>query len=388
MQSTYHIGIVGCGIGGLAVACALADQGHQLTLFDRFQTPQPVGSGLVIQPVGQDCLAKIGVMDAAVRVGRPIYQLRGTESTSKRTVLHAEYGPVDHGQFGLAIHRSDLFDCLNDAASKRGVTIVGSTVIASTHLEAGGRGVRSTKGVTHGPFDLLIDASGAGSNLSPIRTRSLPYGALWGTVHWPEQTVLRRDCLTQCYQDAHHMIGVLPLNDDGRTAIFWSEPEEELSAWFDGDLAAWKTRTVDLWPEFSPFVEQISTHDQMSAARYRHGTLNKPYAEKLVFIGDSAHQASPQLGQGANMALLDAMALAESVQSQPLDRALKHYARRRRLHVQFYQAVSDVFTPFYQSSNPLYPFLRNNLLHPVSQVWPANRALTALVSGSLVKTGA
>jgi 2-polyprenyl-6-methoxyphenol hydroxylase-like FAD-dependent oxidoreductase len=65
----------------------------------------------------------------------------------------------------------------------------------------------------------------------------------------------------------------------------------------------------------------------------------------LAFIGDAAHRASPQLGQGANMALFDALALARALHQNPLDDALPRYAQTRRWHVRLYQTLSAVFTP-------------------------------------------
>ena len=50
---SYNIAIVGAGIGGLTAAALLARQGHTITVFDQFNVPRPVGSGLVIQPVGK-----------------------------------------------------------------------------------------------------------------------------------------------------------------------------------------------------------------------------------------------------------------------------------------------------------------------------------------------
>ena len=54
------IAIIGCGIGGLAVAGFLSDSSHEITLYDQFDNPAPVGSGLVIQPVGLHMLEKLG----------------------------------------------------------------------------------------------------------------------------------------------------------------------------------------------------------------------------------------------------------------------------------------------------------------------------------------
>ena len=387
MSSTDRIGIVGCGIGGLALAIALRQQGRNITLFDRFETPQPVGSGLVIQPVGQSVLSKIGVLAKAKAKGRPIYQLRGHESRNQRVVLRANYGPWNGQTFGLAIHRSDLFDVLYSAVKTSGARVLSATPINATTLTGGERTLLDDTGQTHGPFDLVVDASGASSKLSSIRRAPLPYGALWGTVDWPHRTPIRPDCLTQCYKGADKMLGVLPLSEDGRTAIFWSEPTSALPFWKERDLNDWKEEAVDLWPDFEPFVSQIQRHEGMTVALYHHGTLTHPYGERIAFIGDAAHQTSPQLGQGANMALLDALALAEAVESVPLIEAPARYARKRRAHVRFYQAISRIFTPFYQSSNPAYPWVRNNLVHPVSQIWPANRLLSSLISGRFIPTG-
>ncbi|MEL6683347.1 MAG: FAD-dependent monooxygenase [Pseudomonadota bacterium] len=119
-------------------------------------------------------------------------------------------------------------------------------------------------------------------------------------------------------------------------------------------------------------------------ARYSHGTLRKPWSSGLVHIGDAAHRASPQLGQGANMALLDAFALVHALERATDDAALSLYAQSRRWHVLLYQAMSAVFTPQYQSDSRWLPFLRDRLLYPMSQIPPGPRILTAIVCGTML----
>jgi len=44
-MSGLRIGIVGCGIAGMAAAIACAREGFRVTLIERFETPRPLGAG-------------------------------------------------------------------------------------------------------------------------------------------------------------------------------------------------------------------------------------------------------------------------------------------------------------------------------------------------------
>lgn len=383
------IAIVGCGIGGLVVASFLADAGHDIELFDQFEKPAAVGSGLVIQPVGLDVLRKLSIADELIDKGACGYQMLGLEADSGRTVLDVSYGEKGGDYFGLGIHRASLFDALLKTAQERDVKIHQSSKMISSRWNNNQRFLTLETKDEMGPYDLVIDASGAQSTLSPMRCRQLPFGAIWGTVDWPEKTSLQYDQLEQRYRKASNMVGILPIGslpneNTPKAALFWSMPRNDYDKWLSTDIETWHQQAEALWPELAPFIRQIMHHQHMTMARYSHGQLFKPYDENLVFIGDSAHRASPQLGQGANMALLDAFALAQSLQQYPLDKALKKYAKSRRHHVMIYQAMSWAFTPMYQSNSKLLPILRDWMLAPLSKVPPTPAILTSLVKGTMV----
>ncbi|WP_022704440.1 FAD-dependent oxidoreductase [Pseudorhodobacter ferrugineus] len=382
--------IAGAGIGGLAAACLLAQGGRDVVLFDQFDVPRPVGSGLMIQPLGLAVLDLCGAGDAARAAGQRIARMYGVEVTRGRRVLDVSYDPKGRPEAqGLAIHRAALHGALMQAVAAVGVRVIPSSMVQSAPLLDQQRGLVMQDGREHGPFDLVIDATGSGSALSPLKGRALPYGAIWGTVPWLAQTQLPTDQLSQRYAGAHRMAGVLPLGqvpgrNGAHAAIFWSMPRRDLAHWPSRDLTEWKAEATAHWPDFAPFLQTLTNTAQMTAATYSHGTLRRPFAQALAFIGDAAHRASPQLGQGANMALFDALALSRALQANSIEDALPRYAQMRRWHVRTYQAMSAAFTPQYQSDSRILPALRDWVLAPLSLTWPLPRILSKLVAGELI----
>ena len=394
-MKTLDIAIVGAGPAGLAAALFLARAGHRVTIFERFDTPKPVGSGLILQPTGLAVLDQLGLLADILARGARIDRLFGHDVGSRRIVLDARYGVSGRsgGRFGLAVHRAALFGVLHDAALRQGIQIETATEIADFDPSGGGGFLVDGIGRRFGRFDLAVDASGA---RSPLRRRlfdvstpvPLAYGAVWTTLDWVGG--FDGHALTQAYQRASVMIGILPIGRQrpgagDQAAFFWSLKVADHAALLAGGLEAWKARVRGLWPDVEPYLAQIADFDQLVLARYQHHTLTRPYGERIVAIGDCAHSTSPQLGQGANMALLDAAALTAALAaSTDLPAALARYAGMRRLHVRTYQALSRMFTPFYQSDSHVLPFLRDRLVSTLSRIPPGPQILAGIVSGLLV----
>ncbi len=386
MTQPLSIAVAGCGIAGLSAAILLIRQGHQITVFDQFAQPLPVGSGLVIQPVGQSVLAELGVLEAALNQGAQITRMVGYVSGGNSMALDARYDAGRKGRFGLALHRSALFSFLLEKAIAEGIKITASARVARQNNGL----IHLDSGAVHGSFDLIIDAAGAQSPLSPQPGKLLPYGAIWASVDWPVGVPEHGQELRQTYQAARHMLGVLPIGKmngsaNRKAAIFWSLRQDSYNDWLAKPLEDWKAQATALWPDFAPFLTSISDHSQMTMARYRHGSLHSPIDGNLVHIGDAWHVASPQLGQGANMALLDALALARAIEGQAnLGTALSTFHALRKRHLALYQFASRLLTPLYQSDSRILPLIRDHILTPVSKLKPARILVGKLVCGDLI----
>lgn len=388
-----HIAIAGAGPAGLAAALYLQRDGHRVTVFERFAEPRPVGSGLILQPTGLTVLDDLGLLDEISILGSRIDRLHGTDAKSGRTVLDVRYDARPGGRFGIAVHRAALFGTLYRAARRAGIEIVTDVDLDAVELGKRTRLV-DAKGRDVGAFDLVVDATGTRSKLRRSaglegEPKPLAYGAFWASLGWCGEG-FDENALTQRYRRASVMIGVLPIGRaeaDGRkmAAFFWSLKPAEAERVQAQGLAAWKAEVARLWPECQAYLDQIEDFDQLTLARYGHHTLAQPAARGFAVIGDAAHSTSPQLGQGANMALLDAAALAHALrQAGDVDAALAFYVRARRWHVRLFQALSLAFTPFYQSDLLLLPLLRDRLVATVARIPPAPQLLASIVAGTLI----
>lgn len=359
------IAVIGCGIAGLSAACFLKADKHNVTLLEKFETPKPAGAGLLLQPTGLAVLKELGLREKIIASGSRIDFVYGTSHTNKRVIFDVKYQTLSADSFGLGIHRGAIFNALYEKALAAGIPIyTGSEVV-----EENDGLLTCSKGQRFGPFDLVIDAQGMRSGLRRQKAsikidKEYPYGAVWACLK-DEAKEFGTDTLLQKYHSARHMIGILPVgkdpaNDKHSVAFFWSLRNSDYGSWKEKPLEEWKQQVLGMWPETAPLLGQLSGHDNLTYVSYRDVILKKPYNGRVVFIGDAAHCTSPQLGQGANLALMDALALSRILREEKdIAAAIKEYARQRKRHLRFYQAASRMLTPFFQSDSRIFPVIRD-----------------------------
>lgn len=333
------IGVIGCGTAGAAAALFLARAGHLVHVFERVPAPGPVGAGIIVQPSGQAVLARLGLLERVAARAAVLDRL-WLRTPSGRTLVDLHYARVDPSWFGLGTHRGVLFEALYEAARiEPGVTITTGAAIQQIRREGEKLWLDD-----HGPFDLVVVSDGAGSAIrtGAARDAVYPWGALWFVAEDPDRAFTRE--LYQIARGAKRLYGVLPtgLGPRGDTPIvslFWSLAARNVEDWRAGSLAAWKDEVLACDARIAPVLDQIVSTDQLTFARYRDVRMKRWDDRGVIYLGDAAHATSPQLGQGANLALVDAMVLADALRDGA------DYSRIRRRHLRTYQWMTRALTP-------------------------------------------
>ena len=363
---TLEVGVVGCGVAGQAAATLLADAGHRVTVFERFAEASPSGAGLLLQPTGLAVLRRLGLDEQAERLGARIDGLQGLNHL-KHTVLDLAYADLHPAAFGLGIHRGSLFELLHGRLRQSTARLIVDAEIVDIVRDGGRATAVDMAGTRHGPFDLVVAADGAHSRLRErlmpqARALLYPWGCIWATVADSRDMISAPAMLQQRVRGTTTMMGLLPVGQD-RVTLFWSLPVVALEAGRPIDLEAWRFEALELWPEAVALIEQVANVGDFARATYRHVALPRWNEGPVLFIGDAAHGTSPQLGQGANLGLLDAHALSRALAtSSDLATALDLFARRRGPPVRFYRQASHLLTPFFQSNQPLLGLARDALM--------------------------
>lgn len=381
MTRRLRIAIVGYGIAGISAAIFLRRLGHEIVHFERSAATAPIGGGLLLNSAGLAILGWLGLRRAVMSCGAVVSRVRG-ETLSGRQVMDLRYEDHSSGNHGLGIQRAALGELLT-RADQQAAALQTSTQISAVDAE---QGYLFDRNQAHmGQFDLIVAADGANSSIRAglhalVRhDRSYPCGALVCLLDDPNG--IGGDCVFQSFTGTRHAsiwpVGSRQPGAPRRINVSINMPlarSEELR-----EIGAWKRTVASRCPRLAPLLEQTVAERDLLLFTYRDVALRRYYFGRVVLIGDAAHSMSPQLGQGASMALVDSWVLANALErNKDVDAALADFDRKRRAHMFTYQRVSRWLTPIFQSESRTLAALRDWAFYPLSQV--------PFVKGSMLRT--
>src|SRR5271169_4438005 len=338
-----RVAVVGGGIGGLSAAYALTRRGIDVTVFERANALGEVGAGVFIFPNGLRQLERMGLREALSQVGAKVgvgseyYRMDGTIVGRILTTDSSGW----NGLYGM--HRADLLRVLAEALPQDSMrtdhrcTGFEQNAVGAKLIFANGNTVET---------DVVIAADGIQSSLQqyvvepsvPEYSGSRAYRGLIASEKLPEW---RKEAHQVWMGDGKHFmvfpvrsgrllnyVGFVPTKNE--TVESWSAigDRDELAASFAG----WDPRVVAL-------LERVETcfwlglYDRKPLILWTKG--------RLALLGDAAHAMLPHVGQGANQAIEDGVALAvflEGRDSAKVPDALRHYETFRRKRTDIVQA--------------------------------------------------
>lgn len=393
------VGVIGCGTAGPAAALLLARRGHHVTIYEKVAAPRPIGAGIILQPTGQAVLRALSLQGEVVARGARLDALTVERFAEPRNkpLLTLSYADVDAGYFGVGLHRGVLFEALFEAVKRQpGVTLrLGVAGEGLAKPPRGGRGtmVVDAEGQLHGPHDLIVVADGARSRFrddTGLARTVEPYrwGALWFVAEDVERRYEGR--LYQVVDGTRRMLGLLPTGSGPSTgdgahplvSLYWSIRADAVDDWRRSGFDEWRRLMVAMDPGCEAVVAQIRSPEDVLFSLYHDVVLSTWNTRAVVHIGDAAHATSPQLGQGANLALYDALILSDAIErGDHLTRALDDYSRRRRDHLGYYQLVTRALTPFFQSDYGALGLARDLAMPIMNRFGVFNRAMVMGMCG-------
>lgn len=303
--------IVGGGIAGLALAASLDPARFRVTVYEKRPELPTVGTALGMWPNAQRALARLGVLEEA-KAASPVVGSGAIRNGAGEPWLTIT---LDADRM-FAISRIDLLRLLDSAVPASVQRITGNVQqVPEGGLVVGADGVHSI---------VRRDVWGAGTN-----ARLLPYLALRGILPSPVQ----QDQVGE-YWGRGDLFGIAA----ARTGTLWYASYRSRLGPHGIDVAAALEQARDRFAGHAPAIRQVlaaaTPGGSLVQRLWTTPRLHSYVRGRTVLVGDAAHAMTPNLGRGACESLVDAVTLAELLNTLPEEQALRAYDRKRRLRTQ------------------------------------------------------
>lgn len=325
--------IVGGGVAGAAAACAFARVGIPVVLFERRDLVRDPNRGDNLHPPTRALLERWGALDLLRKRGAFDVRFFVLTDVPRRRQARFELSPCPL----LVLNHAEIETALLEFATEHGAAVRSEAVRAARR--AADRWVVETD---HGPAAtarLVVGADGAGSLVR--QTAGIPvarkdYGMAAVVLHAARPAWADPDSF---YGILHPEGGILvaPTTPAGRCRVVVIVRANEAASWMAADEAELQRRLRQRDPRCGELMVERRGGSHLYHMIRQHAA--RYTGEGLALIGDAAHVTNPFGGQGMNLAIQDAAALAEHAAAVLRDRAgtnaalagaLAAYERQRR----------------------------------------------------------
>jgi len=331
--------VVGGGIGGLTAALCLAQQGHEVQVFERAAEFGEAGAGIQLSPNCSRVLHWLGLEQALLAVAFLPEATQIRQWQTGKIISETPLGPEAVARYDMPyyhIHRGDLLKVLVTAAEQHAsITLSTSALVRSFQQTEEHVTLQVDDNLHHG--DALVGADGIHSVVraglwgeeKPRFTGNVAWRALvpvarlppglikpmstvwWGPGKHFVHYYVRRGELVNC---------VCVTEKSGWEVESWTEPgnQEELKAEFTG----WHS-------DIEQLIDNVDQHSLYKWALFDRAPMNRWGSGRVTLLGDACHPTLPFMAQGAAMAIEDAAALAICVEND-IAGGLRRYEDQRR----------------------------------------------------------
>lgn len=336
--------IVGGGVAGPVTAIALRRAGFEVVVCERYDRGSDgVGAYLTLAVNGLAALRTLELSDRVRAKGFDTPEIALSNARGRALARFPNGGALADGTVSQTITRSDLYEVLRDEAVRQGAHLEYGKDLVDAESTSDGVVARFADGTRH-TAELLVGADGLHSRTRRIIDPAAPKARYVGLLNTGGYTtgvtvdsapgvmnmIFGKRCFF-CY-----------IPDPGGRLWWFANPRSAREMSRD-ELSAispeqWRARLIRLFDRDSgPAADIVRGSTGLFPAWNTYDFPSVPtwHNDRMIVLGDAAHATSPAAGQGAAMAIEDAVVLAKCLRDIPdVPRAFDVYARLRRDRVE------------------------------------------------------
>ena len=351
--------IVGAGIAGLCLAKAFEDLNISYTLYEKADEVRGIGAGFGLASNAMKAFEILGYDDKIIPLGHMLDDFE-IQDWKEKTILKADTNRLrkNYNTDNFAIHRADLHHYLYQSINPKNV-VTGKKVVDLQ--QSYDKVVLYFDDDTNETTDFVIASDGISS---AIRQKLLPKSTpkyagyiCWRGVIKDENYTSKKSIETW---GPNGRFGLTPLKDN---QIYWyacknTPLNSDVYQW---DLTDIRRNFADYSGLIRSTLQKTNQQDLITAPIMDLEPINSYNFNRVLIIGDAAHATTPNMGQGACMAVEDVCVLVDELKNNPDNIILcfENYNKRRLKRTQYIIHTSRLAGKVAQLENKFLTTVRN-----------------------------